>query len=184
MTPSSSVQYGFLGNDSIKSSWMAFECSVFTHNCAYGGYELIVFVMSFDILSLEIVVHDDSSVALNFSCLPPSWQWDSGLCFIYSLSYSPIPYFAISSLLNEVHFPKKLASSHQVKFAQRLFELVGDEKRSASALFYPSQIRSIWLQNKDEMRISSLFFWSRISQIFAVLQTALGKTFILPSAAC
>ena len=36
---------------------MAFECSVFTHNYTYGGYELIVFVTSFDILSLEIVVH-------------------------------------------------------------------------------------------------------------------------------
>ena len=35
---------------------MAFECSVFTHNCTYGGYELIVFVTSFDILSLEIII--------------------------------------------------------------------------------------------------------------------------------
>ena len=35
---------------------MAFECSVFTHNCTYGGYELIVFVTSFDILSLEVVI--------------------------------------------------------------------------------------------------------------------------------
>lgn len=107
---------------------MAFECSVFTHNCAYGGYELIVFVMSFDILSLEIVVHDDSSIALNFSFAFRQVDYEIR-GFVLSTDYLTRQYLTSQFLHYSTKYTsqKKLASSHQVKFAQRLFELVGDE---------------------------------------------------------
>jgi hypothetical protein len=60
---------------------MAFECSAFTHNCTYGGYELIVFVTSFDILSLEIIIPMVTLVSPEILTHPAKFEWRFGALF-------------------------------------------------------------------------------------------------------